>query len=310
MKMHRTLLILIIFLLSAGCGCVEQNGSKQGQSADTAIYDFRDTKKLVTAVKNASLLVERKGTEAFKEFRNEPETWHNSLYFIYVYSLDGTCLYHPQRPDFEGCNMIDLTDVQGRKTLRMAIEATADSNNPHGWVHYTWHPTQGLQAIAKSSCHFRVTMPDGRVVIVGGGIDMPPEEKMFAKFTVDSAVAMLKKQGASGLDDIRNPGKRFHYRDVKVFVLREDGTAMVDPALDTATPRNLKNFRDVGGNYPFRSIIERLRGDDSCWVVMLDRNRYARVMGKKAIYARKGMIGGVPVVVGAMTSLPKPVWSN
>jgi hypothetical protein len=310
MKMCQTLLFLIISLLSAGCGFVEQKGSKQGQPADTAIYDFRDTKKLVTAVKNASLLVERKGTEAFKEFRNTPETWHNSLYFIYVYSLDGTCLYHPQRPDFEGCNMIDLTDVQGRKTLRMAIEATADSNNPHGWVHYTWHPNQGLQAIAKSSCHFRVTMPDGRVVIVGGGIDLPPEEKMFAKFTVDSAVAMLKKQGASGLDDIRNPAKRFHYRDVKVFVLREDGSAMVDPALDTATPRNLKNFRDVGGNYPFRSVIERLRGDDSCWVVMLDRNRYARVMGKKAIYARKGMIGGVPVVVGAMTSLPKPVWSN
>lgn len=310
MKMSRTLLLLMSFLFSAVCGCVEHNGAKQGQSADTAIYDFRDTKKLVTAVKNASLLVERKGVEAFKEFRNTPETWHNSLYFIYVYSLDGTCLYHPQRPDFVGCNMIDVTDIQGRKTLRMAIEATADSNNPHGWLHYTWHPTQGLQAIAKSSCHFRVTMPGGRVVIVGGGIDMPPEEKMFAKFTVDSAVAMLKKQGASGLDDIRNPAKRFHYRDVKVFVLREDGTAMVDPALDTATPRNLKNFRDVGGNYPFRSVIERLRGDDSCWVVMLDRNRYARVMGKKAIYARKGMIGGVPVVVGAMTSLPKPVWSN
>jgi hypothetical protein len=310
MKPYRTLLFLVISLLSAGCDSVGHNGSKRESIVDTSIYDFRDTKKLVGTVKNASILVERKGTEAFADFRNAPETWNNGLYFIYVYSLDGKCLYHPQRPDFEGRNLMDVTDVQGRKTLRMAIEATADPQNPHGWVHYTWHPNQGLQAIAKSSCHFRVKMPDGREVIVGGGIDMPPEEKMFAKFTVDSAVEMLRKQGASGLAEIRNPTARFHYRDVKVFVLRGDGTALVDPALDTASPRNLEDFRDIGGNFPFRSVIDRLQRDDACWVVMLDRNRYERVMGKKAIYARKGMIDGVPVVVGAMTNLPKPVWSN
>jgi hypothetical protein len=311
MKPYRTLLLLLISsLLLAGCGNVEQDGAKRGAFTDTAIYDFRDTRKLVSTVKNASLLVERKGNEAFSEFKNAPKTWNNDLYYVYVYSIDGSCLYHPQRPDFEGRNLIDVTDVQGRRTLQMAIQATGDPNNPHGWIHYVWHSSHGLQARAKSSCHFRVTMPDGREVIVGGGMDMPSEEKMFAKFTVDSAVEMLKKQGACGLDEIRNPTARFRYRDVKVFVLQEDGTALIDPALDTVSPRNLKDYRDIGGNYPFRSVIERLRREDSCWVVALDRNRYARVMGKKVIYARKGMIDSVPVVVGAMTSLPKPVWSN
>lgn len=310
MKLHLTVTLLLYALLFAGCSGIEQKDTKRASTVDTTMYDFRDTKKLVRTVKMASLLVEQKGTGAFNDFRNDPATWNNPLYYIYVYSIDGTCLYHPQRPDFEGHNLIDVTDVQGRKPLKLAIEATGDVNNPHGWVHYIWHPAQGLQAIAKSSSHFGATMPDGRKVIVGAGMDMPPEEKMFAKFTVDSAVEMLKKQGASGLDHIRNPTARFHFRDVKVFVLREDGTALVDPALDTVSPRNLKEYRDIGGNYPFKSVIERLRSEDVCWVVMLDRNRYLRVMGKKAIYARKGTIDGLPVVVAAMTTLPKPIWSN
>ncbi len=303
-------LLLCAALLNAGCDSRPPAAGRATGEPDVSIYDYRDTRKLVKAAWQAAKLVERDGPAAFATLHRDVGIEDERLYNLYVYLLDGTCLFHPERPDFVGKNLIDVTDTHGRKALRQVMAAVNDPQNPHGWVHYKWQPHEGLYPVDKSSCQFRVTMPDGRAVVVGGGIAAPLEEKMFAKFSVDSAAALLREQGAAGLEVIRDNKAPYQYREVRVFVLAEDGTTLVDPTFDLDTPRNLRDYRDLGGNYPFRTIFERLRNDDSCWVVMLDRSRYRRIMGKKSIYARLGTMDGRPVVVGAMTSLPKPVWAN
>ena len=299
---------LAAVLALAGCDTAALD--RMATSLETSAYDYRDTRKLVNAVKKASLLVEGQGPDAFDTFRKRPDIWNEELYNLYVYTLDGTCLYHPERPDFIGRNLLDVTDSQGRKALRHVMAAVNDANNPHGWVHYVWQPHLGLHPVEKSSSNFKVTMPDGQAVVVGGGITKPLEEKTFAKVAVDSAVDLLQEQGAAGLAVIRDPRERFRFRQVKVFVLQLDGTALVDPSLDMESPRNLLEHIDISGNQPFRTMFDRLRDEKSCWVIILDHNRYRRVMGKKAIYARKGVLEGRDVVIGAITSLPKPVWSN
>ena len=277
---------------------------------ELACYDYRDTRKLVRTVRAAADRVEQLGTDAFPAFRADPRTWRNDLFYVYVYAMDGTCLFHPMAPAFEGRNLMEVADADGRRALQMAMDAVNDPDNPHGWLHYLWHPAGGFNPIPKSSCHFRVSMPDGRAALVGGGMESPPEERVFAQYAVDAAVRLLAEKGSAGIADIARPATKYRFRDVKVFVLDEDGNAWVDPALDSIGPRSLASFRDAAGHAPFGQIVLKLKESDRCWEVMLSKNRYERVMEKRAIYARRGAMDGTNVIVGAATKLPKPIWSK
>lgn len=285
-------------------------GAESSFEQDLAQYDYRDTRKLVRTVRAAADLIGQQGTNAFLEFKSNPKRWNNDLFYMYVYAQDGLCLYHPAMPSFEGKNLLNVTDAEGHKALQMAFAAVCDMDNPHGWLHYSWHPCGGFNPITKSSCHFRVTMPDGRAVVVGGGMESPPEEKMFAKFAVDSAVRLLAAKGADALVEIMDPASKYRFRDVKVFVLDAEGNTLVDPALEAIGSRNLASYVDAAGHAPFGEIVRKLKENESCWEVILSKNRYARVMEKKAIYARRGMMNDTAVIVGAATLLPKPIWSN
>ena len=277
---------------------------------ELALYDYRDTRKLVRAVRSAAQLLEQRGTNAFETMQASPKTWNNDLFYVYVYAMDGLCLYHPAAPEFLGRNLLEVADADGRLALRMALDAVDDPDNPHGWLHYLWHPAGGFNPVPKSSCHFAATLPDGRRVIVGGGMEYPPEERLFARFAVDAAVRLLADNGSAGLAAIARPATKFRFRDVKVFVMDESGNALVDPALDSIASRNLSSFHDAAGHAPFEQIVRKLKESDRCWEVMLARNRYQRVMEKKVVYARRGSMDGSNVVVGAATSLPRPIWSK
>ncbi|MDD2237025.1 MAG: cache domain-containing protein [Kiritimatiellae bacterium] len=291
-------------------GVFSAMGAESSFEQELAQYDYRDTRKLVRTVRDAADLIEEKGTNAFCKFRTDPDRWNNELFYVYVYARDGECLFHPAMPAFEGKNLLNVTDAEGKKTLQMALNAATDPDSPHGWVHYFWHPAGGFNPIAKSSCHFSVTMPDGREVVIGGGMESPPEERMFAKFTVDSAVRLLATKGAAALDEIRKPDGKYRFRDVKVFVLDAEGNTLVDPALEAIGPRNLASYEDAAGHKPFGELVRKLQEADSCWEVILTKNRYERIMDKRGIYARKGLMEDTPVIVGAATALPKPIWSK
>ena len=277
---------------------------------ELARYDYRDTRKLVRAVRSAAQLIDRQGTNAFATMRASPEIWNNDLFYVYVYDMDGLCLYHPAAPEFVGRNLLEVADADGRLALRMAMDAVDDPDNPHGWLHYLWHPAGGFNPVPKSSCHFAATLPGGRRVLAGGGMEYPPEERLFAQFAVDAAVRLLADKGAAGLLDVARPATKYRFRDVKVFVLDESGNALVDPAIDAIASRNLSAFRDAAGHAPFEQIARKLKDSDRCWEVMLSRNRYQRVLEKKVVYARRASMDGSNVLVGAATSLPKPIWSK
>ena len=277
---------------------------------ELARYDYRDTRKLVRTVRAAADRVEQRGTNAFLEFKADPKTWHNDLFYVYVYAMDGICLYHPMAPAFEGKNLMEVADADGRLALQMAVQAVKDPDNPHGWLHYLWHPAGGFNPVPKSSCHFQVSMPDGRAVLVGGGMESPPEERVFAQYAVDAAIRLLGEKGTAGISEITRPATKFRFRDVKVFVMDEEGNALVDPALDAIGSRNLSTFTDAAGHAPFGQIVEKLKESDRCWEVLLTKNRYERVMDKRAIYARRGVMDGTNVIAGAATLLPRPIWSK
>ena len=94
------------------------------------------------------------------------------------------------------------------------------------------------------------------------------------------------------------------------FVALVAPLVLIPFALDSIGPRSLASFRDAAGHAPFGQIVLKLKESDRCWEVMLSKNRYERVMEKRAIYARRGAMDGTNVIVGAATKLPKPIWSK
>ena len=298
----RTVLIpvlLCIFQLSA---CERNN-----RNIELDRYLYRDTKDLVRFVYDASRILEKKGIKGVEELRENRFRYRTATFYLYVYSLDGTNIFHAGMPEFEGKNLMDVTDRSGKRIMELILRAIDNPVNPHGWVHYSWWEPGKFYLVPKSSCHFKVTGPDGSEFIVGGGIDYPPEEKEFIRIAVDDAIGILDTRGRPALDEIEDPVNEYNYRDVRVFVFQGDGTILVSPVVDEQFQNlALLDCIDEVGHRPFRKALERLKNKEYTWEVFLARTRGERGLIKKSLYLRRTRFEGKETFVGAVTDLPQP----
>ena len=138
-------------------------------------------------------------------------------------------------------------------------------------------------------------------------MNYPHEEKEFIRIIVDDAVQLIKEKGNPSLFEIADPGSKYNFRDVKVFVFTKEGRLLVSPVLnDTLTDFKLLNCVDEMGHKPFVKALNELKSKDSVWEVFLAKNRYQRILVKKSLYLRKANIAGQEIYVGAITDLPQP----
>ncbi|MBN1278988.1 MAG: cache domain-containing protein [Chlorobiaceae bacterium] len=295
-------LSIVTALLLAVSGCQSRYGE-----LDLGIYQYRDTKDLVRFVYDAAMLVQQEGVLNLRRHRNIKQKKDTEDYYLYVYSIDGTNLYHEGMPQLEGKNLLDVTDKNGKKITRHILRAIVNPVNPHGWVHYTWWEPGKFYPVPKSSCHFMVTTPDGQQVYVGGGIDYPHEEKEFIRVIVDDAVMRIQKEGRAAIAEIADPFSEYNYRDVRSFVFTADGNALISPVVNEKFQQiNIIESVDEVGHKPFRKALERLQKRESTWEVFLAKSRYQRGLIKKCLYLRKVPLEGRVVYVGAVTDLPQP----
>jgi hypothetical protein len=221
--------------------------------------------------------------------------------------MSGVNIYHAGMPDLEGRNLLDLTDKNGKKPVQMIIAALADKNNPHAWVHYSWWEPGKFYPVPKSSCHFKVTTPEGRVLFVGGGLNYPHEENEFIRIAVDDATQLIKEKGYSALSEITDPASQYNFRDVKVFAFTPTGKLLISPVMnDSLAEFKLLDCVDEMGHKPFEKALTQLRNKDSVWEVFLAKNRYQRNLVKKSLYLRKTYLAGQEIYVGAITDIPQP----
>ncbi len=289
------------FLFSAS-GC-----QSRYRDLDIGMYQYRDTRDLVRFVYDASLVLQNEGVQGIDRFRNNRSKYTTPDYYLYVYSLDGTNLFHAGMPELEGRNLLGVTDKNGKQITELILRAIGNPNNPHGWVHYTWWEPGKFYPVPKSSCHFMVNTNEGKVFFVGGGIDYPHEEKEFIRIIVDDAVERINSEGASAIDEIADPFSEYNYRDVRVFVFRSDGTALISPVVNKQfQKRNIVDCVDEAGHRPFEKALERLNEKEAAWEVFLAKSRYQRGLIKKSLYLRKAYLDGNLVYVGAVTDLPQP----
>lgn len=104
-----------------------------------AQYTYKDTQNLVSLVEDAARLVETKGNEAFKEFAKKDSKWLNADHYLFAYTIDGTTVFHPLRPDLVGQNIMDLENMNGKRVIRQITDiGRQPAGDASGWVFYLW----------------------------------------------------------------------------------------------------------------------------------------------------------------------------
>ena len=274
---------------------------------DLSLYQYQDTKDLVRFVYDASVILEKKGMSSLNYFKNHHHLFKTKDYYLYIYDIDGENIYHAGMKDLEGKNLKGVTDKNGKKINELIVSALENKNNPHAWVHYSWWKPGKFYSVPKSSCHFKVTLSDGRELFVGGGIDYPHEEREFVRIIVDSAAQLIEEKGESALADIANPISQYNYRDVRLFAFHKNGEIIISPAINSSFSQvNLLSCVDEVGHKPFVQALKKLESTEKAWEVFMAKNRYKRKLIKKCLYIRKATLGKDEIYLAAITDLPEP----
>ena len=291
---------LIKSIIISGC-------QSKYEDLDLSMYQYRDTKNLVKFVYDASLILKKDGIKSLAYFLNNRDKFNTTDYYLYIYDMKGTNIYHAGMKQLEGKNLWDVTDKNGKHLIKQVLDALEDRNNPHAWVHYSWWEPGKFYPVPKSSCHFKVETPEGKKLFVGGGINYPHEEQEFIRIIVDNAAHLIEYKGYESLSEISDPTSKYNYRDVRIFAFQPDGGMLISPAINSSfTQTNLLECSDEAGHKPFAAALKELESVDRVWKVFIAKNRYQRRLTKKCLYIRKAIVKENVIYVAAITDLPEP----
>jgi signal transduction histidine kinase len=277
---------------------------------ESEIYLYEDTKQLVALVEGAAGLMEKRGTAAFRAFGEKGSKWFDDKHYFFVYDVSGRCLFHPVEPELVGKNLMGLKDMNGKPVIRMITDvAKKPGNRASGWVFYLWEDGTQISPLWKGSYIRKVVGPNGKIFLLGSGLYTIKIEKEFIRERVDEAAELLLSKGRNAaFEEFRNPATQFYFLYAYIFVLRMDGTSLVDPSYPTHTGRDLSKFRDVIGSYPVREMIKKLKNADIAWVQYMWPKPGSSLPSRKLVYARKVKVGEEFLIVGSEFFLAMPIW--
>ena len=273
-------------------------------------YAYKRTKRIVSLVQEAAALIERDGEKAFPLFRKKDSKWFQGDMYLFVYDLKGKNFVHPVQPEFEGQNLIDLKDINGKPVIRMIIDKVTKHNKPSGWVHYMWIRPAEIFPMWKSSYVKRIRAPSGKEYIIGSGLYNMKVEKQFIVEMVDDAVELINLEGKAAFEKFRDKSSEFVFLDNYIFVVKLDGTAAVDPAFPSLEGRNLLNFKDAVGRYVVREMVEKVKKlkGNSTWISYMWPKAGEVRPSRRLAYLRKAKLGSETFIVGSGFSPARPIW--
>jgi signal transduction histidine kinase len=273
-------------------------------------YSYKDTQNLVSLVEDAAGLIETKGDEAFKEFAKKDSKWFNGDYYLFAYTIDGTTVFHPLRPDLVGQNVMDLKDMNGKQIIRQITDiGRQPASDASGWVFYLWEDRTQITPTWKAAYIRKVVTPDRKTYVVGSGSYNIKMEKAFVEERVNRAARFLQIAGkAEAFEQFRSPASPFFFLDSYIFVINEQGETVIDPAFPNKTGRTVIEFQDAVGFFAFKNALEKLEHADEAWVQYLWPKPGSSTPSRKLIYVRKVKVGGEVFIVGSDFFLATPIW--
>jgi len=303
----RSSLALGILLALAATGCETHSAPA---SAKSKAYLYEDTRRLVDFVESAATLVEQRGADAFQEFDRPDSLWRDSPTYLFVYDMNGVCVWHGSNPELVGRNLTSFRDPLGKPVVQTIVDVgRRPGSNASEWIFYLWEEQTDFHPIWKSSYVRKAIAPDGKVYILGSGSSRIKVEKEFVQSQVDAAATLLQQRGVeAAFNELKQPGSRYDYLGTFVFVLDDKGRSLVDPSYPTLQGRDMARFRDAVGRPIVQELLAKLQNSDAAWVQFLWPKPGERLPSRKLIYARKVNVEGQTLVVGSDFFLATPVW--
>ncbi|MEI7981556.1 MAG: cache domain-containing protein [Bacteroidota bacterium] len=291
----------LLALLAVAVSCTDER-----KSLDQ--YEFDETKKLVAFVEDASDLVKIKGIAAFDDFARKNSPWLSGNRYLFAYDLDGTCIFHPVSPELIGRNIIKMKDLNGKPVIGEIVQIASNTKHPYGWVHYLWMEPGEIYPEYKSSYIMRLTDPSGHVFAIGSGNYKQKAEKIFVSDMVDSACVQLERNGLEMIPQFLDKSGKYNFCDSYIFILDEQGTALVDPSFPSLSGRKLANLKDAIGKLIVMEMIGKLKTNQTAWLSYMSKSPDENKPVKKLAYIRKIHINSKGYIVGSSVRLEKPVW--
>jgi len=285
--------------------CVESNAEQPG-----ADYAYKRTRRIVSVVERAAALIEKEGEKVFPLFRKKGSKWFQGDMYLFIYDLKGKNVVHPVQPDFEGKDLIDLQDINGKPVIRLIINKVTRHDRPSGWVHYMWIRPEEIFPMWKSSYVLKTRAPSGKDYVVGSGVYNMKVEKQFIVEMVDDAVELIKLEGKAAFDKFRDKSSEFVFLGNFIFVVHMDGTAVVDPAFPSLEGRKLIDFKDAVGRYVVREMLEKVKKitGNSTWISYMWPKPGEVRPSRRLAYLRKVILGPETFIVVSGFSPARPIW--
>jgi len=127
----------------------------------------QQAKEIKAMVDRAAALIEKKGKDAFPEFRKKGGEWFKGDTYLFVARMDGITLVNAAFPAEEGQNRLDLKDADGKPFVREIIAMLKKQDS--GWIDYAW-PKPGETKPSKKSAYVKKAKLGKETVYVGAGI--------------------------------------------------------------------------------------------------------------------------------------------
>ncbi|MFA5167269.1 MAG: cache domain-containing protein, partial [Candidatus Omnitrophota bacterium] len=265
------------------------------------VYKYKPAQDLVSLVKDAASAIAEKGEAVFPEFKKENSKWRHGDRYIFIIDPDGNMIVHPD-PALEGKNEIGLKDVNNKPIIKGFIDAVSGEKK-EGWFHYQWPEPGSILPLWKSSFVRLVAAPSGKKYIVVCGLYNMKMEKEFIVSIVDSAAALIEKEGRASFQKFRDKAGQFLFMDIYIFVDRPDGVELVNAAFPNLEGRNLIDYKDSRGHYIVRDYINVAMTKGAGWVGYLWPKPGETVSSEKHAYVKKAKYGDEIFIVGSGTYL-------
>ncbi len=102
------------------------------------IYQFEETNDLIAFVKAAATGFHIKGEQAFIEFGTKNSKWLEGGRYLFIYDLEGNCVFHPTQKELVNTNCLYLKDMNGKPLIKIIVDIASNPDKPNGWIHYLW----------------------------------------------------------------------------------------------------------------------------------------------------------------------------
>ncbi len=302
MEIYRKIIITTLFILWIS--------SQLKSQTDLSRYQFRETIDLINYVESAADYFSVKGEEAFWDFDKKDSKWFFGNRYLFLYTLDGICVFHPVNKELQGQNVISLVDMNQKPVIQYIIDIASRLEKPNGWVHYLWAERGEIFPSWKSAYIMRVEGPDGIPYAIGSGTYDIRIEKEFMVEIVDSAANLVAIDGEKAFDILMDKNSIFYFSDIYVFVISMEGKAIVDPAFPGLEGRNLIDFQDATGKYVVQDMIEKLQDTDRAFIAYMWPKPGQSKLSKKILYARKVTYNDKSVIIGSGIFQINPIWNK